>query len=80
MPILVSTPLPIPSAGASQLVLPKQSISDYEQLKNYINQIGAFPGSFEVNSSSNLHTDTIQYYSPTRKVLTYPLNNWFSLD
>jgi hypothetical protein len=60
--------------GASQWVLPKQTFSSYERLKNMIKLIGAFPGPFEGDYPPNYLTDTIQYYTPLRKVLMYPLS------
>ena len=59
--------------GASQLVLPKTSVMTFERLKHLIKTIGTFPGSFDEANSLYQLTDTIQDYTPTRKVLTYPL-------
>jgi hypothetical protein len=59
--------------GASQPVLPKQTISSYERLKTAIKLIGAFPGSCEGDYPPNYLVDTIRYYTPLRKVLMYPL-------
>ena len=68
--------------GASQPVFPKQSIMTFEQIKHFIKTIGTFPGSLNAVSALNQLTDTIQYYSPARKVLMYPLtvgSRWIEL-
>jgi len=68
--------------GASQPVFPKQSIMTFEQLKYFIKTIGIFPGYFDASTTLNQVTDTIQYYSPARKALMYPLaigSRWIEL-
>ena len=68
--------------GASQPVFPKQSIISFEQLKHFIKTIGTFPGYFDAAIILNPAVDTIQYYSPARKALMYPLtigSRWIEL-
>jgi hypothetical protein len=68
--------------GASQPVFPKQSIMSFEQLKHFIKTIGTFPGYFEAAKTLNQAADTIQFYTPPRKALMYPLtigSRWIEL-
>jgi hypothetical protein len=68
--------------GASQPVFPKQSIMTFEKFKHLIKTIGTYPGYFDPAKTLNQVTDTIQYYSPARKALMYPLtigSRWIEL-
>src|SRR3990170_6337938 len=70
------------NAGSSQFVWPKQRSIALEQVHNFVRTIGVFPGFANVNTMLNPQADTIQYYSPPRKVLTYPLtigSRWIEL-
>lgn len=70
------------NAGASQPVVPKQKTLDIEHLKNLIKSFGLLPNASNLVSQSSNPTDSIQYYSPIREVLEYPLNigsRWIEL-
>ena len=70
------------NAGSSQFVWPKQRNTSLEQLHNFVRTIGIFPGFADANTALYPQTDTIRYYSPSRKVLTYPLrigSRWIEL-
>lgn len=59
--------------GVSQFVIPKQNDLSLDQLKKIIKLIGVSPNDYEIGSLYNQLSDTIQYYSPPRKVLKYPV-------
>lgn len=63
------------NAGSSQFVWPKQRNIALEQVHNFVRTIGISPGFADANTIPNPQADTIQYYSPPRKVLLYPLTN-----
>jgi len=70
------------NAGSSQFVWPKQRHIALEQVTNFISTIGILPGFADGNTALYPHIDTVQYYSPPRKVLTYPLmigSRWIEL-
>ena len=70
------------NAGSSQFVWPKQRNTSLEQLHNFVRTIGIFPSFADANTALYPQTDTIRYYSPSRKVLTYPLrigSRWIEL-
>lgn len=65
--------------GVSQPITPKQVLKNIEQIKLFIKSIGILPGVFNPFSSTS---DSIQYYSPERKVLQYPMmvgSKWVEL-
>jgi hypothetical protein len=68
--------------GVSQPVIPKQGILTTEQIKSFVKSFRVFPSDAELNPQSHHVTDSIQYYSPARKVLKYPLGigaRWIEL-
>jgi hypothetical protein len=68
--------------GVSQPILPKQKTLAIEQLKNLIKSFGLLPNASNFIRYSSNTTDSIQYYSPIRKVLSYPLkigSRWVEL-
>ena len=68
--------------GASQPIFPKQKASNTEQIKNLIQSFGLFPSSNSFYGQTSLVSDSIQYYSPQRIVLSYPLrigSRWIEL-
>lgn len=69
-------------SGSSQFIWPKQRNIALEQVHNFVRTIGIFPGFADAKTALYPQTDTIQYYSPPRKVLMYPLtigSQWIEL-
>lgn len=70
------------NAGASQPVVPKQKTLTIEQLKKLIKSFGLLPNASNMVSQSSNTSDSIQYYIPRRKALSYPLkigSRWVEL-
>lgn len=68
--------------GASQPVVPKQKTLSLEQLKDRVKSFGILPNTINIHNNSSTISDSIQYYSPLRKVLSYPLrigSRWVEL-
>lgn len=59
--------------GVTQIVSPKQNIKGLENLKKIISLFGLSPAAYNRAIYLTQLSDTIQFYSPVRKVINYPL-------
>ncbi len=68
--------------GASQPVVPKQNYSDLDDYKKLITSINLFPGAITTSHVEGQLIDSVQFYSPPRKVFSFPLRigaRWIEL-
>jgi hypothetical protein len=68
--------------GAAQPVLPKLTNSNFEYFKELVNRNSMLPGYLLVTYPTTMLADSIQFYSPSRKVFAYPFqtgSRWVEL-